>query len=139
MKKTIFFSCIIMLACTSINAQTTDTTAQSPIGTSNFLGNWDLVMVGLPQGDVKCQLLMFEKDGKLAGTLKFNDPQPGDVAIVNPAVKDSVLTFDATLQNYDIDYNLSQNKEGLLNGNMYNNMFVVTGKRSEGVDSVKTK
>lgn len=139
MKKTILLFSIIMFAFTGINAQTTDTTAQSTIGNSNFLGSWDIVMLGLPQGDVKCQLLLNEKDGKLAGTLKFSDPQPGEVAIVNPVVKDTVLTFNATLQNYDIDYNLSQNKEGLLNGNMYNNMFVVTGKRSEGVDSAKVK
>jgi hypothetical protein len=137
MKKTILFFCIIMLSFIGINAQTANSTAQSTIGNANFLGSWDIVMLGLPQGDVKCQLLLNDKDGKLAGTLKFADPQPAEVAIVNPIVKDTLLTFNATLQNYDIDYNLSQNKEGLLNGNMYNNMFVVTGKRSEAVDSVK--
>lgn len=88
-------------------------------------------MPGLPQGNVKCQLLLNNKDGKPAGTLKFGDRQPAKVAIVNTVVKDTVLTFNATLQNYDIDYNLSQNKEGLLNGNMYNNMFVLTGKEAK--------
>lgn len=139
MRKSILFFSIIMLSFTGINAQTTDTTAQSTVGNLNFLGNWNLVMLGLPQGDVKCQLLLNEKDGKLAGTLKFGDPQPGEVAIVNPVVKDTVLTFNAILQNYDVDYNLSQNKDGLLNGSMYNNMFSVTGKRTEAVDSVKVK
>ena len=137
MKKTILLFSIIMLAFTGIHAQATDSTAQSTIGQTNFLGKWDITMLGLPQGDVKCQLLLNEKDGKLAGTLKFGDPQPGEVVIVNPAIKDTVLTFNATLQNYDIDYNLSQNKEGQLNGTMYNGMFVVTGKRSETADSVK--
>ena len=139
MKKTILFFSILMLAVIGINAQATDSTAQSTMGQTNFLGNWDITMLGLPQGDVKCQLLLNEKDGKLAGTLKFGDPQPGEVAIVNPVIKDTVLTFNATLQNYDIDFNLSQNTQGELNGSMYNGMFVVTGKRSEAVDSTKAQ
>jgi hypothetical protein len=139
MKKTILFFGIIMLAFTGIHAQTAATSAEPTNGKFNFLGNWDIVMLALPQGDVKCQLLLDEKDGKLAGTLKFGDPQPGEVTIVNPVIKDTVLTFNATLQNYDVDYNLSENKDGQLNGSMYNNMFLVTGKRSEAVDSVKAK
>jgi len=66
MKKTILFFSILMLAFTGINAQATDSTAQSTMGQTNFLGNWDITMLGLPQGDVKCQLLLNEKDGKLA-------------------------------------------------------------------------
>ena len=146
MKKTILLFSMIMLAFTGINAQATDSTshatdstAQTTIGQTNFLGKWDIIMIGVPQGDVKCQLLLNEKDGKLAGTLKFGDPQPGEVVIVNPEIKDTVLTFNATLQNYDIDFNLPQNKEGQLNGSMFNNMFVVTGKRSEAVDSTKAQ
>ncbi len=110
MNKSILFFGIIMLAFTNINAQKTVVNIEPTNGKFDFLGNWDLAMLGLPQGDVKCQLLLNEKDGKLAGTLKFGDPQPGEVAIVNPVIKDSVLAFNATLQNYDIDYNLSQNK-----------------------------
>jgi len=139
MKKAILFSCILMLAFTGIKAQATDSTSQSTMGQTNFLGNWDITMHGLPQGDVKCQLFLNQKDGKLAGTLKFGDPQPGEVPIVNPVIKDTVLTFNATLQNYDIDFNLSQNPQGELNGSMYNGMFVVTGKRSEAVDSTKAQ
>ncbi len=139
MKKTILFFSLIMFAVISMNAQTTKTTAEPTTLNTNFLGSWDIVMLGVPQGDVKCQLLLTEKDGKLAGTLKFVDPEPGDVAIVDPVIKDTVLTFNATLQNYDIDFNLPQNKEQQLNGTMYNNMFVVTGKRSVAVDSVKVK
>ncbi|MEO8820694.1 MAG: hypothetical protein ABI267_08220 [Ginsengibacter sp.] len=142
MKKTILFFSILMFAFTGIYAQTRDSTAQltqSTIGQTNFLGKWDITMFGLPQGDVKCQLLLNEKDGKLAGTLKFASPQPLEVAIVNPVIKDTVITFNATLQGYDVDYNLNQNKDGQLNGSMYNNMFVVTGKRSEAVDSVKAQ
>jgi len=139
MKKTILFFGIIMFAFISINAQTTINNTEPTNGKFDFLGNWDLVMLALPQGDVRCQLLLNEKDGKLAGTLKFGELQPGEVAIVNPVIKDSVLTFNATLQNYDVDYHLSQNKDGQLNGTMYNNMFVVNGKRSEAIDSVKTK
>lgn len=139
MKKAILLFSIIMLAFTGINGQAIHSTGQTTIGQTNFIGNWDITMLGLPQGDVKCQLLLTEKDGKLAGTLKFGDPQPGEVAIVNPVIKDTILTFKATLQNYDIDYNLSQNKEQQLNGFMYNAMFVVTGKRSEAVDSGKAQ
>lgn len=142
MKKAILFSCIFMLVFTGSNAQSTDSTAQetrSTVGQPNFMGNWNLSMLGLPQGDVKCQLLLNEKDGKLAGTLKFGDPQPGEVPIVNPVIKDSVLTFNATLQSYDVDFNLSQNPEGQLNGAMYNGMFVVKGERSATVDSTKAQ
>ena len=139
MKKAILFFSLILLAVTGINAQTTSTNAKAATLNTNFLGSWDIVLIGVPQGDVKCQLLLTEKDGKLSGTLKFGDPEPAEVAIVDPVIKDTVLTFNATLQNYDIDFNLSQNKEEQLNGTMYNNMFVVTGKRSIAVDSVNAK
>lgn len=130
MKKTILFFAIGMLAFTIIKAQTADEK-------NTFPGNWDLVMVGLPQGDTKCQLVLNERDGQLSGILKFGDPQPSEAAIINPVIKDTVLTFNATLQGYDIDYNLALNKEGLLNGSMFGNMFVVTGKRSEAVEPAK--
>ena len=131
MKKTILFFGIIMLAFTATKAQTSTSKV-------DFLGSWDLVMLGLPQGDVNCQLHLNEKDGKLSGFLKFDDTDAGKVIIVNPEIKDSVLVFNATLQGYDVDFNLVQNADKRLNGSLYNGMFTAVGQRSKATDPAKS-
>ncbi len=124
MKRTILLFAFSILAYVGVNAQSGEK--------NSFLGSWDIIMVALPQGDTKSQLVLNETDGKLSGVLKFGEPSSAEAPIVSPVIKDSVLTFRATLQGYDIDFVLN-NEDGVLKGSMYNNMFVVTGKKSESV------
>ena len=133
MKKSILFFGILMLAFTGIQAQTPTPGTNAKV---NFLGTWDVVLLGVPDGDVNCKLILDEKDGKLFGFFKFDDTEEGKVDIVNPMVKDSVLTFNANLKSYDVDFNLSQNKNEEINGTLFNGMFIATGKRA-AVDPAK--
>lgn len=136
MKKTILFFGILMLAFSGIHAQSSTSTTNGKV---NFLGTWDFIMLGVPDGDVSCKLILEEKEGKLSGFFKFDETEQGKIAIVNPVVKDSILTFNAPLKSYDVDFNLAQNKDGQLNGTLFNGMFTATGKRSEAVDASKAK
>lgn len=135
MKKAILSLCILMFAFTGIHAQASTATAAK----ANFLGTWDFVMLGVPDGDVNCKLILDEKDGKLSGYFKFDETDAGKIAIENPIIKDSVLIFNAPLKSYDVDFNLSQNKDGQLNGTLFNGMFNATAKRSETAESAKGK
>lgn len=128
MKKAILFFGILMIAFTGIKAQPYTVSTNAKV---NFIGTWDVVLIGVPDGDVNCKLVLDEKDGKLSGFFKFDETEDGKVAIVNPIIKDSVLTFNATLKTYDVDFNLTQIKDGELNGTLFNGMFTATGKRVE--------
>lgn len=122
MKKAILFFGMFMLAFTAIRAQSS---------TNSFLGTWDVVLIGVPDGDVNCMLILEEKDGKLSGFFKFDETGEGKIALINPEVKNNVLTFNAPLRSYDVDFQFSQTKDGQLDGTLFNEMFEATGKRSE--------
>ena len=139
MKKAILFFSVFMLAFTAIHAQPSTNSTEPTNAKANFLGAWDLLLIGVPQGDVSCQLVLEEKEGKLSGFLKFDDSQGGKVIIEEPVIKDSVLTFNATLQSYDVNFNLTLNKEERLNGTLFDGMFEATGQRSVAVDPAKEK
>lgn len=136
MKRSIIFFSMFMMAFTVMQAQPSANSTNAKV---NFLGTWDVVLIGVPDGDVNCQLILDEKDGKLSGFLKFDETEAGKIAIINPEIKDSVLTFNAPLRSYDVDFNLTQTKEGHLDGTLFNGMFTATGKRSEGVGQTKEK
>jgi len=130
MKKALFILSFCLIGSIAMQAQTTT-------ASKDFLGTWNMVFIGVPDGDVKCQLVLTDSLGKLSGIIKFADPKPGEAPIANPEVKDSVITFNATLQGYDVDFYLTRKMDNTLNGTMYNNMFEVNGKKNEEASPAK--
>ncbi|MCW3119498.1 MAG: hypothetical protein JWM28_3580 [Chitinophagaceae bacterium] len=117
---TIFF----LLFSFSISAQTKDST-------DYFIGNWNVLLKGLPQGDTKMFVNFEKKDTALSGTIL--DSTKTEIAKVSKIEKKGyTVTVYFTAQGYDVFLFMEKKDEDHIAGNMLN-MFEAVGDRVKEV------
>ena len=121
MKRMMFFAMVLLMSLASF-AQ------EKKSNEEFFLGKWQLMVEGLPTGDVEMQLAVNKDDnGGLQGTVKLLDGSES----VNPAevkMKGNTLMINFSAGDVDIPINLDKEGESSLVGRMFD-MFEVSGKR----------
>jgi hypothetical protein len=124
-KVTILISMIIIaFAANSMSAyaQTKNT------GDKYFIGKWNVMVYGVPDGDTKMVINIEKKEDKIAGTLA--DPSKTDPPLVLENIMVADSTFKATFnaQGMDISIMLKIKDDKNITGNMME-MFDIKGAK----------
>lgn len=122
MKKAILVFAGIFFLLLSIGAN-----AQAKTGADYFVGKWNVLVVGTPNGDAKMLVTLEQKDGKLTGTLS-NPGQGEPVVFSNIEVKETSVTVYFTSGGYDVYLTLEKKDDNKVEGTMMD-MFDATGDR----------
>jgi hypothetical protein len=124
-KVSIFISAITLalyLATGTVSAQTTNT------GEKYFIGKWNVMVYGVPDGDTKMVVNIEKKEDKLTGTLA--DPSKTDppIELSDIVVDDSTLKASFSAQGMDISLLLKIKDDKNITGNMLD-MFDIKGTK----------
>jgi hypothetical protein len=108
----------------TVNAQTKIT------GEKYFIGKWNVMVYGVPDGDTKMLINIEKKDDKIAGTL--SDPAKTDPPLVLENIMVADSTFKATFntQGMDISIMLKIKDDKNITGNMME-MFDIKGTKED--------
>jgi hypothetical protein len=82
---------VLIFSVLAIVVTANRTYAQSGIGENYFIGKWEILAKDLPQGDLKLNILIENKDGKLAGSI--NDPSTPEGKFEFTSITSSDSTF----------------------------------------------
>lgn len=93
-----------------------------------FLGKWDLMVYGLPDGDTKMVLNLVKKDGELAGT--FGDGGENDSKLTKIKISKNTIEMNFIGAGYNIPVYLDKKEDGTVEGSM-NDMFDIKGKKAK--------
>jgi hypothetical protein len=126
-KASIIISTIILafvINTGSVNAQAKNT------GEQFFIGKWNLVVYGVPDGDTKIVLNIEKKDDKLAGN--FSDPTKTDPPMELSGIEVADSTFKATFnaQGMDISLMLKIKDDKNVTGSMMD-QFDIKGEKEK--------
>ena len=101
--------------------------AKAQSNTDYFVGKWDILVKGTPQGDVNMKVKFEKKDGKLVGTMVNPDTQKEEpFNKLDTTAKGIIVYFSA--QGYDVDMSLEKQDDDHVIGSVMN-MLEVTGVR----------
>ena len=101
--------------------------AKAQSNTDYFIGKWDILVKGTPQGDVNMKVNFEKKDGKLVGTMVNPDTQKEEpFNKLDTTAKGIIVYFSA--QGYDVDMSLEKQDDDHVIGSVMN-MLEVTGVR----------
>lgn len=101
--------------------------AKAQSNTDYFVGKWDILVKGTPQGDVNMKVNFEKKDGKLVGTMVNPDTQKEEpFNKLDTTAKGIIVYFSA--QGYDVDMSLEKQDDDHVIGSVMN-MLEVTGVR----------
>jgi hypothetical protein len=106
----------------SINAQAINT------GEKYFIGKWNVMVYGLPDGDTKMVINIDKKEDKLTGNLA--DPAKSDppLELENMEIADSTFKATFNAQGMDISLMLKIKDDRSITGNMMD-MFDIKGTK----------
>lgn len=121
MKKAILFFAAMFFILLS-----TGTKAQTP-STDFFVGKWDVLIVGTPNGDAHSTLTLGRVDGKLAGDFKSGTETAIKLSKVEEKA-DEVTVYFTSSNGYDVYLLLKKKDESHVEGTMMD-MFDATGVR----------
>jgi len=128
MKKRGFLFTGIFFLLLSLNVQ-----AQSKTGAEYFLGKWNLLVKGLPDGDTKMSINLEKKDTAFAGVII--DSTGKEISKFSKVeLKDTTVTVYFTAQGYDVFVRLDKKTDDHVEGTMLD-MFVTLGDRSRKTNS----
>lgn len=104
--------------------------SSGPAKTSDFfVGKWEFLVIGTPQGDVKFVSELVRKDGKLTGELSTPaDPSAAKIPITSIEEDGDKIIIFFTTSGYDLDLNMTKVDADNLKGMMFN-MFESKGVR----------
>ena len=126
MKKALFILSTIIIAFIvntgSINAQAKNT------GEKYFIGKWNLMVYGLPDGDTKMTINIEKKDYKLIGNLADSAKTVPPLDLANIEVADSTFKATFSAQGMDISLMLKIKDDKNVTGNMMD-MFDIKGTK----------
>jgi hypothetical protein len=101
--------------------------AQTPVSSTYFVGKWDILAKGVPNGDTHMFFTLADSVGTVKGT--FLDPESKtDVPLTKTEIKDSVLTLYFTAQSYDVNLTLIKKGTDSVAGSLMG-MFDAAGVR----------
>ncbi len=114
------FAAVILLACTlSANAQ-------APTA-DYFVGKWNVLIKGTPNGDAKMVFVLDKKEDKIAGVIQ--DEAGQEVSKIDKAEMGAEgLTVYFTAQGYDVFLLMKKKDDDHLTGSLMN-MFDAEGER----------
>ncbi|WP_026631807.1 hypothetical protein [Dyadobacter alkalitolerans] len=95
-----------------------------------FLGKWEVLVVGTPDGDSKLVTELTREDGKLTGELK--DPtgkNPNALPISNIMEEGNKMTIFFEAQGTEVSLDLAKVDDDHLKGSVMNGMFDATAVR----------
>ncbi|MCF2496110.1 hypothetical protein [Dyadobacter chenhuakuii] len=95
-----------------------------------FLGKWEVLVVGTPDGDSKLVTELTRKDGKMTGELK--DPtgkNPNALPISNIMEEGNKMTIFFEAQGTEVSLDLAKVDDDHLKGSVMNGMFDATAVR----------
>lgn len=126
MKKALFILSTIIIAfivnTDSINAQAKNT------GEKYFIGTWNLMVYGLPDGDTKMTINIEKKDDKLIGNLADSAKTVPPLDLANIEVADSTFKATFSAHGMDISLMLKIKDDKNVTGNMMD-MFDIKGTK----------
>ena len=99
-----------------------------------FLGKWNVLVAGTPQGDSKLVVKLDRKDGKLSGVvLDTTDKEIAPITKIEEKEKSTTVYF--TAQGYDVYLVMEKKDDDHITGNLMG-MFDAKGDR---IKDTKTK
>jgi hypothetical protein len=99
--------------------------AQSP--EDYFVGKWDIIVEGAPDGDMNMRVVVERKDGKLAGYISGIGEENVDFSQIDEKKNQSITAyFEAN--GYEVYLFLEKKDADSVEGSMMD-MFDITGKR----------
>jgi len=126
MKKLPIIFSMIILTCIatidSINAQSIKT------GEKYFIGKWDVMVYGVPDGDTKMIINIGKKDDKITGNMADPGKTDPPLELANIEVADSVFKATFNAQGMDITLMLKIKDDKNITGNMME-MFQIKGTK----------
>jgi hypothetical protein len=126
MKKVSIFISLIMLVflvCTgSTKAQAVNA------GEKDFIGKWNLMVYGLPDGDTKMVMNIEKKEEKLTGNLTSTASTDPPLELTNLVVADSTLNASFSAQGMDITLFFKLKDAKNVSGSMMD-MFDIKGTK----------
>ena len=120
-KLSLFFTGLFFLIL-SFNAN-----AQTQPANDYFVGKWNVVVEGTPQGDGKMTVLLERKDGKLGGTITTKEATE-PTKIIKVEEKEKSVTLYFTSNAYNVNLTLEKKDDDHVTGNMMD-MFDAKGER----------
>jgi hypothetical protein len=127
MKKiSVFFaSLFLMMLSLTASAQSKADSSAKP---DYFVGKWDVLVEGTPQGDGKMLVTLERKDGKLTGTIVSKDGSTPANKIDRVEEKEKSVTVYFTASGYNVYLFLEKKDEDHVTGSMMD-MFDAKGDR----------
>jgi hypothetical protein len=103
--------------------------AQTKTGVDYFMGDWNVLVKGLPSGDTK--MLVNLKKGDTACTGAINDSTGKEIAKFSKVeLKDTTVTMYFSAQGYDVYLRLNRKDDNHVTGTMMD-MFDAEGDRAK--------
>jgi hypothetical protein len=99
-------------------------------GEKNFIGKWNLMVYGLPDGDTKMVMNIEKKEEKLSGTLTSTTSTDPPLELTNLVVADSTLNASFSAQGMDITLLFKLKDAKNVSGSMMD-MFDIKGTKEE--------
>lgn len=118
-KAILIFAGIFFLLLSGANAQTKATT-------DYFVGKWNLLIEGTPNGDAKSVLVLERKDGKLTGSMGIKER---DLILFSKVEEnEKSITAYFVSNGYDVYFSLEKKDDDHAEGSMMN-MFTTKATR----------
>ncbi len=84
-----------------------------------FLGKWEIMVAGTPNGDIKFATDLQRKDGKLTGELTIPaDPNAPAIPIINIEEETDKITLYFSAQGYDLNLELNKVDQDNMKGSL---------------------
>jgi len=104
-------------------------TQSGATGEAYFIGKWDILAKGLPQGDTRMVVNIEKKEGKLTGNLSDPANPDGLMEFTSITIKDTFCTAVFVAQGMDIPLNIIKKDERNITGDIMG-MFNIEGSRA---------
>lgn len=122
MKKLLMFVFGLMMSLTLFSK------AQAQEKTDYFVGKWNMLVVGTPNGDRKFVMSVERKEGKLVGTIHEDASSKEGSPITKIEEKDQTITAFFTADGYDVYLFIQKSDDNHVKGNVMD-MFEASGER----------
>lgn len=122
---------IISMCLLAFIASTGSVSAQNKItGEKYFIGKWNVMVYGVPNGDTKMVINIDKKDDKLTGNMADTTGTNPPVELENIVIADSTFKATFSAQGMDISLMLKIKDDKNITGNMMD-MFDIKGRKEK--------
>jgi hypothetical protein len=102
-------------------------TAKTADNLDFFVGKWQIVVKGTPNGDAQMVFILSKKDGEITGVIQ--DTSGTEISVISKSeTKEGGIILFFTAQGYDVNLDLKKKDENHLEGSLMS-MFDAIGER----------